>query len=417
VPLPPSAVRLVSGRRVALDARYRRASLVAPATAARLPGGKLGGITLSVSPSVTRAELYKSAAYAVGFFLVTGCLRGAVATRRLAFVIIAVGVGLAWLGLYQHFYWPERKIYGFWESRYGVMPFGPYPNRNHFAYYMAVAAPIALAQFLAGLSPRREDEWSEDTVRSGWALPKPLQPLVPWGCLAAAVVMALAAFTSRSRGGVLAFLVGTSAVAALSWRGKVHRSRTALLAVVLVVLWGMGLKAGGVALLTRFDATEMSVYTVGSRPNIWAHAVRIWRDFPVFGAGLGSFGLVFPHYKAANVKGALFLRAHCDYLQALCEVGVVGTAFIAGFVLTILWRGVRAARRCPMDSETWLLVGLLGGAAAFLAHSIVEFNMLIPANAFMTVLMLGLAWNTTQRLRRRYEPSGGTNGHLGRSAS
>ena len=417
VPLPPAAVRLVSKQREALDARYRQASLEGPGTAARLADGDVGGITLSVSPSVTRADLYKCVAYGVGFFLVTGCLRGAVATRRLVFAIVAVGIGLAWLGLYQHFYWPERKIYGFWESRYGVMPFGPYPNRNHFAYYMAVAAPIALAQFLAGLSPRREDEWLGGPIPSGWTLPQPLQPLVPWGCLAAAVVMALAAFTSRSRGGVLAFLVGTSAVAVLSWRGRNSRSRTALLGVVLLVLWGMGLKAGGAALLTRFDATEASVFTVGSRPNIWAHAVRIWRDFPVFGAGLGSFGLVFPHYKAANVKGALFLRAHCDYLQALCEVGVVGTVFIAGFVLTILWLGVRAARRCPMDPETWLLVGLLGGAAAFLAHSIVEFNMLIPANAFMTVLMLGLAWNTTQRLRRRYGPSGGGNGHLGRSTT
>jgi len=416
VPLPAAAVRLVSKQREALDARYRLASLEGPGTAAQLTDRDVAKITLSVSPSVTRAGLYKCAAYGVGFFLVTGCLRGAVATRRLVFAIVAVGTGLACLGLYQHFHWPQQKIYGFWDSRYGVMPFGPYPNRNHFAYYMAVAAPIALAQFLAGLSPRREDEWLGGAVRSGWTLPRPLQPLVPWGCLAAAVVMALAAFTSRSRGGVLAFLVGTSAVAVFSWRGRSSRSRTALLGVVLLVLWGMGIKAGGAALLTRFDDTEVSVFTVGSRPNIWVHAVRIWRDFPVFGAGLGSFGLVFPHYKAADVKDALFLRAHCDYLQALCEVGVVGTVFVAGFVATILWPGVRTARKCPMDPETWLLVGLLGGAAAFLAHSIVEFNMLIPANAFMTILMLGLVWNTTQRLRRGYGRSAAAGEHLGRSA-
>jgi putative inorganic carbon (HCO3(-)) transporter len=85
-------------------------------------------------------------------------------------------------------------------------------------------------------------------------------------------------------------------------------------------------------------------------------------------------------------------HAHDDYLQFACEFGLVFAAVLGAVVLASLWTAIRA----QLKRRDQLLQGM-GFAAtmaivALLIHSAVDFNLQIPANAAMLVVMLALGW-------------------------
>jgi O-antigen ligase len=83
--------------------------------------------------------------------------------------------------------------------------------------------------------------------------------------------------------------------------------------------------------------------------------------------------------------------AHNDYLQTLAELGIVGFALGLALVWRIMTRVVRLAL-FHQESPGWALaLGLAGGIAALLLHSLTDFNLYIPANAMTLAWICGLA--------------------------
>ena len=67
--------------------------------------------------------------------------------RILAPGIVALGVLMSMIGIIQKALW-SGKVYGFWEPvNKGVVAFGPFINRNHFAGWMLLALPVAVGYF------------------------------------------------------------------------------------------------------------------------------------------------------------------------------------------------------------------------------------------------------------------------------
>ena len=69
------------------------------------------------------------------------------------------------------------------------------------------------------------------------------------------------------------------------------------------------------------------------------------------------------------------------------EMGVLMVAVLGA----VLVPAVRTALRSPLDASSLPLVGVLGGCSAMLAHTAVDFNLHIPANAIAFAVLLGLA--------------------------
>lgn len=109
------------------------------------------------------------------------------------------------------------------------------------------------------------------------------------------------------------------------------------------------------------------------------------------GVGLGNFGTVYPNYQklgAGDVKAA-----HNDYLQALCETGVVGfILFCAFWAYFVIWGALRLVSM-PNSNDKWVLGGLYAGLLTFLIHSFVDFNFFNPSLAFFAFLLTGLFYN------------------------
>jgi O-antigen ligase len=139
------------------------------------------------------------------------------------------------------------------------------------------------------------------------------------------------------------------------------------------------------------DRIEQTTTETEDRDEIAGDALRMWKDYPVFGSGLGSFHVVFPRYSQQDL-GALYTHAHNDYLEFASETGVVGSALLGALVfLSFL-----AALRAQIVRRDRLMRGISFGAimavSALGLHSTVDFNLQIPANALTFMLLLAFAW-------------------------
>jgi tetratricopeptide (TPR) repeat protein len=147
-----------------------------------------------------------------------------------------------------------------------------------------------------------------------------------------------------------------------------------------------------------------------SRLEMWGPAARMWLDHPWFGVGPGHFDVRFPGYRPETMQSRPYY-AHNDYLNALADWGTLGGALLAGAVVCLAvggWRTWRYVRRDdagltakPSDRAAAVL-GVSAGLTALAAHSFVEFNLQIPANAMLAATLAALLTSHLRFTTNRY---------------
>jgi O-antigen ligase len=130
--------------------------------------------------------------------------------------------------------------------------------------------------------------------------------------------------------------------------------------------------------------------TKGKRTSMAVDTWHIFLDHPWIGTGLGTLQEVFPRYETLY-DGKVVNHSHNDYLEALAETGVAGGLCSAWFLGPLL---LQSLRRLSQPSGAFASTVQLSGLVAclgFLTHSLVDFNLRIPANALLFFLMANLA--------------------------
>jgi O-antigen ligase len=203
------------------------------------------------------------------------------------------------------------------------------------------------------------------------------------------VVMAL----SFSRGGYLA-LAAVVAGLALS-----HRRRLLLLG--LVVLGAVGLVLVP-PIRHRILIETQNVYgnTIFSRLDLWAAALKLIRDRPIFGAGLSGFQTrSAPYFSHANTT-ANFIDPHNIVLNFYVETGLLGLIaivwiFVVGFHVS--WRGWR--RGAPEWRPYQLGVQL--SLVAVVIHGLVDVPYFKNDLSLEFWTLLAITWAGTQWAAKR----------------
>jgi O-antigen ligase len=121
----------------------------------------------------------------------------------------------------------------------------------------------------------------------------------------------------------------------------------------------------------------------------------MFRDFPLTGAGFGSFREVFVGYVPAG-EGFRWDHVHNDYVELLLEGGVIAAVLTLWLLVGYSRRLGRSLRGSAPVSPARL--GLLVGVAALAVHALVDFNHQVPANALLWVACCALLLPV--RLRR-----------------
>ncbi len=322
---------------------------------------------LSVYPFATKVELLRLLAYLVLFFLAVQAFRSASSVRGFVWFLLAFGFLVSVFGILQQFTF-NGKLYWLRELRYGGYPFGPYVNRNHFAGFVELIAPVGLA-LLVVRGERRD--------RLPLAV---LFTLIPVGAL----------FVAASRGGIASFLIQAVIVGALAWsRPAGARSLAAAAAVFLlagaVVTWlGVG------TALERFASFKANEVPEARRLVMIKDSWHIFLDHPVLGTGLGTLETAYPRYESLY-DGLVVNHAHNDYVEALADAGLIGGACCAAF-LFLLFRRWLAGVQATREPFFWAVrIGALVACAGILVHGFVDFNLHIPSNALLFLLQASLA--------------------------
>lgn len=360
--------------------------------------------SLSLDPVTTRRVAVTLATLVGYFFLATQFL----ATRRrllaTVIVLIVLGFSVALVGVI-HKLTSNGKLLWFRDVDAIEVAFGPFVNRNHFAGFIEMILPLPLALIVA-----------RGVARDKWIL---------YGFLA--VAMGTALVLSASRGAVVVLAAQLVALPVLSrWMSQQHERtardasrsparaghrfprptvRAAAGAVILTAGISLGVVwIGAEPVVSRFsplsanrdmrsEETEGTTAATDtgeslSRPAIWRTTMRMIRDHVLVGVGLGAYPIAYTRYDEATGLYRLE-QAHNDYLQIIAEAGVIGLLLLIAFMIAV-GRAAGAALASPMVVERSLALGAALGCWGIAVHSLFDFNLQVPANALLFLLLVAI---------------------------
>jgi O-antigen ligase len=262
-------------------------------------------------------------------------------------------------------------------------------NCDHYAFFLNMLWPVCLAYALSAkkvggrssrignprISGQREDR-SESMAR------RALQFFLVG-------LMALALIFSLSRSGILAFFIGLAVFLLLAPR-KNKWLLPLSLGIMGLVVFIYGYRLGFAHLIQRFFQIETSGQR---RLDIWEDAWRMLKDHPL-GIGLGNFSVLYPWYQVRVTAPVKYSHAHNDFLQVAIEAGLPAWFFLVGGFLCFMVLTIRRLHRLDPDQDEFayfIAVGGLSGLAALFVHSIFDFSLQIPSNAFYAATLLVLA--------------------------
>jgi len=310
------------------------------------------------------------ASYGILCFLAIQVLRRTSQVRILTIAFSAYGFLLALFAMLQGFSGTSR-LYWIRTPRMGGWIYGPYVNHNHYAGLMEMLLPIPLVFCLT------REAHGPKKVAAGIA----------------SALMAGTIFLSGSRGGMLAFVIQMALLSAVVfWRQKNRRVSLAL-ATFLVLGSGLILFLGGSELAKRLATIHAETrieLTGGTRLSIYRDALKMFAAKPFTGWGLGVFPTVYPKFRSFPTN--FFInQAHNDYLQLLVEMGSLGFAILLWFLWTLYRNGVRKLQNWSENTNGAVALAALLGVTGILVHSLVDFNLQIPANAALFYVLCVLA--------------------------
>ena len=144
--------------------------------------------------------------------------------------------------------------------------------------------------------------------------------------------------------------------------------------------------------------SRLSTGTLGPDAALrWQEITSSWRGVKAFwpvGAGPGSFASVYPQFQPPGMVGFLE-HTHNDYVQLWFEMGALSVA-MGGLLIWMLlcqcrrlWHDASQPDTDHRLNNIKLQLCCGAGALAIAMHSLLDFNLHIPANAMLAACLLG----------------------------
>lgn len=321
----------------------------------------------TVYPFLTELELLNLAACFLIFFLTAQAFHRKRELVFLVWFLLSLAFAVSLFGIAQHFT-SNGKIYWTRTVPDGADFFGPFVNRNHFAGFVELIAPLGLA-LVVFRGVRR------DLV--------PLTGLflvVPIGAL----------ILSGSRAGIISFGFELGLLSFLVWMRHTGKQRLGALAMAALATAALIAWLGAGRTLERFSQTGRGEVSLARRWSMLEGAGRIFLAHPIAGTGLGTLVAVYPKYETMY-DGRVVDHAHNDYAEALADTGVLGALCGIVFLWLLFRESLGRFNSEQSHFSRALHAGAIVACGGLLLHSFVDFNLHIPANAILFLIQAQLA--------------------------
>ncbi len=356
-----------------------------PTRAAELMDQARAEVSLTVSRDLTWSSM--GAWLGAGCALFLGVVVGRLKSRH--WLYIAAATGAVFQVVYGVSRWWSQSSEILGREVVGDLSRvrGTFVNPDHFSLYLEITLALipAVAWWL----------WQESSDRFGtMRAAMTMLPLAAlWMLLLGAVAL------SGSRAGLAAIAVGflVQGLALIVW-GKDRLSGGVLLGGGSAAVLALLILTGGLG-FARLVGTSSYQVTSNLRWAVLRSSLELWREFPVFGSGLGTFVSAYPPFQPVAAEGAVWRHAHNGWVEMLATTGVVGIVLVLLGLVALVWGlrgglldGVRTRHRAAALAA----MGVLATAAL---HETVEFGLTMPANATLAALLIGVGLGVPTRVR------------------
>jgi O-antigen ligase len=322
---------------------------------------------LTAYPHATKLELLRWGACILLFLLAVESFRTTDQIEELIWFLVVLGFFVSLFAIIQHFRF-NGKLYWFLKLGPDAEPFGPFVNRDDFAGFVELTAPLGSALVLFQACRREK---------------LPLLLLLSVLPIGALVLCA-------SRGGISGFAFGLVLLLFFWFKRWVDRKQLLIAAALAVSAGSFVVWLGVREPIQRFGSLSTEEISRDRRVSMYRDTWQIFIRHPWIGTGLGTLVVVYPRYES-YYDGAIVEHAHNDYLELLADTGLAGGFCGLAFVVLLFQKGLANLRSSDGRLRPAVYAGAMASCAGLLSHSFVDFNLHIPSNALILILLASVA--------------------------
>ncbi len=309
----------------------------------------------------------------------------------LTLVFLGTATGEALLGLIQYGD-GANSAFRFGNHLMGLSASGTYINRNHLAGLLEMALPIALALLTATIGHGVSQNSSRRSRRkrnfrqwlAHFSVARVNQTAV-FAALGIAILLGL--IFTRSRSGISVAMLGILLCTLLFSYRLGGRNTYGLMGTFSAVGLGLAGLIGLAPIWIRFAYIDP---IASGRWKIFDATLQAIGEFFPLGSGAGTFEEVIRRFHPVDLPGITINHAHNEYLEWLLELGLPAALLLAVGLIFYCYQWAWVLKRGYWQPFRFAQAG--AGISLFLMmmHSMVDFNLRIPANAVFAAFLAAL---------------------------
>ena len=337
--------------------------------------GYIGWRTYTSTVQYTaQVEFFQIAALGIFFFAILDNLNRSESANRIVLTLIFTAMILAGYAVFQYLTDSQKILWVDKPMTYRGRGSGTYICPSHLGGFLVMILPLSLTYTLTG------------------RLNNLLRVAIGYASL---VILAGIAVTV-SRGAWLAAAVSVFCLLLVLARRREFWIPVGICLSVMV----LGGVLFGVKALQKRARTEAPTGTslqLADRSDYWQPGLEIWRENYWIGGGTAHYDFLYHRHRPRSMQRRP-AHAHNDYIEALADYGLLGGILIALFLAVLgcsvvrIWRFVKRGGDLASkpSNRSALVLGAAFGLLALAVHSAFDFNMHIPANAFLATTLVAL---------------------------
>lgn len=374
VPLPPSLLKIISTETYRI---YQNTLFTTELNS---------WVSISINKKQTLLEFLRISSYTAFYVLTVQILTDRKILRKTISIIIIFASILSCFSILQHIL-SNNKIYWIRDLPYGGSIFGPYVNRNHYAGLMEMLFPLIISIFLL-YKPHIYYKSLRDKISALFNLKSTnFYLLIGFG----AILTATSVFLTLSRTGIISLCISMIVFGLLFVLRSEDKKRGIIIIIIgILIVLSVGW-FGWDPILERFEKLKDARYNIEeTRLQIWNDSLKIIKDFPITGTGMGTFINIYPRYR--TVQGnAVAAHAHNDYIEFYTDGGAILYFLFLIFSVIFFYKVFKAFYKRRDIYSIYIFIASISGIVSIIIHSITDFNLHIPANVLYFSFLFGLA--------------------------